>query len=352
MISLALMAVLGFAPSESADSYLAIEKLTPNIYAAIRKEPPGLAVDCNVTFIVNERDVVVVDTNIGPESASATLRALRKITNKPVRYVINTHYHDDHIGGNETFKKAFPGVEFIGSESFAENLSKFGVASRKGMIETAPQMTGFLRKLIEKKKGYFGTPITEEERVAYLNDIRIADRYAIEMPLVHSIEPDILVHDKLTLKRGERTIEILNLGSGHTGSDLVVNLPQEHIAVTGDLIVWPVPLIGSPQSTIGHWPATLRKLLDLHTATLIPGHGPVLHDKAYPELLIRFFDSVNKQVGEAISRGEKLEQVQKSINLEEFEIAFAGDSQLRRTLFAVYCQVPSVSEAFLEQSKK
>src|SRR6185295_10239565 len=88
-----------------------IVKLAKGVYAAIRTEPPGLTVNANSVFIINDSDVVVVDTTLTPGTARETIAALRQLTNKPVEYVINTHWHDDHIMGNQAYREAFPGVE-------------------------------------------------------------------------------------------------------------------------------------------------------------------------------------------------------------------------------------------------
>ena len=90
-----------------------VTKVAENVYVALRTEPPGLTVNANSVFIINDNDVVVVDTTLTPGSAMEVLSALRKLTNKPVKYVINTHWHDDHVMGNQAFLKAYPGVKFI-----------------------------------------------------------------------------------------------------------------------------------------------------------------------------------------------------------------------------------------------
>src|SRR5262245_60737165 len=72
-------------------------KVSEGVYAAIRKEPPGLTVNGNSVFIINPDDVIVVDTTLTPGTAREELAALRKLTDKPVTCVINTHWHDDHI---------------------------------------------------------------------------------------------------------------------------------------------------------------------------------------------------------------------------------------------------------------
>src|SRR5882672_1607139 len=107
-------------------------KVADGVYAAIRTEPPGLTVNCNSVFIVNDDDVVVVDTNLTPVTAKEELAALRKLTSKPVRYVINTHWHDDHLMGNQVYRDAFPGVEFIAHNATLAYLPTTGLSNRKG----------------------------------------------------------------------------------------------------------------------------------------------------------------------------------------------------------------------------
>jgi glyoxylase-like metal-dependent hydrolase (beta-lactamase superfamily II) len=342
--------LLSLAPSPR--DYFDIVSLAPDVYGVIRKEPGGLSLDSNVVFIVNQEDVVMVDANIGPESATATLAALKEITDKPVRYVINTHYHDDHIGGNATVRTAFPGVDFIGAATIRENLQKYSLASRKEMIEGAPAMAKMLRDLMGEGKSLSGKAIADDEKTAYESDIRIAERYGREMPTVEIIPPTIEVTDRLILHRGDRIIEILNLGSGHTSSDLVVHLPKEKIAIVGDLVVWPAPLAGNPQSHIHEWGDTLDRVMALKAETIVPGHGPVMHDDGYLKLLARFYRSAAEQATAAFKRGESVEDATKKITLEEFEKAFCGDSEFRKTLFLYYGRVPSIQGAYREAKEK
>ena len=133
-----LMFVLALAalPLQASEPRFELIKIADGIYAAIRTEPPGLTVNANTVFIINENDVVVVDTTLTPGTAREEIAALKRITNKPVRYVINTHWHDDHIMGNQAYKEAFPGVEFIahGFDKLVAAFLNLGVDGRQSLL--------------------------------------------------------------------------------------------------------------------------------------------------------------------------------------------------------------------------
>jgi cyclase len=166
------------------------------------------------------------------------------------------------------------------------------------------------------------------------------------------ILPTITVTGQLTLYHGGRTVEISYLGRGHTSGDLVVYLPQERIVAAGDLVIWPVPLIGSDQSHVGAWAASLTRLRALQPNIIVPGHGPLLRDDTYVQLMIRLLTSVQQQTAAAVARGETLEQARKSVNLEEFRRLFAGDSKVRNALFSTYVVGPAVASAYHDAMSK
>jgi cyclase len=329
-------------------------KVKDGIYAAIRREPPGLTVNGNSIFIINDDDVVVVDTTLTPGSAKEELAALQKLTRKPVRYVINTHWHDDHIMGNQVYRDAFPGVEFIAHARTLEYLPTTGLANRKqAMSEQGyTQFIKALRSRLEKNESVFGGPLDDEERATLASDIQIAERYVAENPNAHVILPTITLEDHLTLHRGGRTIDIRYLGRGHTSGDVVVHLPEEGVLITGDLVIWPVPYVGNPQSHPGDWSATLGKLLALRPSIIIPGHGPVLRDDSYLKLMMRLFAAIKSQVEGSVARGESLENARKSVNLDEFQKLFAGESRMRRLIFRNYVLGPAVDAAFTDATTK
>ena len=325
-----------------------LQPIGEGIYAAIRREPPGLMVDANSILIINDDDVVVVDTNGTPGSAREVLAALRRLTTKPVRYVVNTHWHDDHIMGNQVWRDAYPGVEFIAHANTREWLPGRGLAARRDMIEGAPPVVAMIRDRVAKNIGLDGKPLTAAARLSYLSDIHLAERYLAEVPTTEIVLPTITVDQRLTLYRGRRVIDIRDIGHGHTAGDLVVHLPVERIVMAGDLVVWPVPLVGSDQSHIADWVAALDRLRELKPAIIVPGHGPIMHDDAYVTALSCLFASVVRQARAAVARGDSLEQTVKTIDLDEFRRAVAGDDQVRKVLFAQDVAEPATIAAYRE----
>jgi glyoxylase-like metal-dependent hydrolase (beta-lactamase superfamily II) len=340
-----LIVVLVMLAASARAAEFEVQKVADGVYAAVRTKPPGLMFDANSVFIINDDDVVVVDTNITPASARETLAALRKLTAKPVRYVVNTHWHDDHMIGNAVYREAFPNVELIGHSSFAADASTIGAANRKGTLTGGPQLVADMKKMIAAKKSFDGSALTDEERISFQSDVDAAERYFAAAPEFHPIMPTITIEDELTLVRGKRSIEIRHLGRGHSGADLVVWLPNERIAITGDLVVWPVPLVGST-SFPREYASALQKLLALKPAAFIPGHGPVLRDDAYVQLMARLLGSIADQTEAAAKRGATLEEARKSVKLDELRTAFAGDSKLKQLIFDFYVAGPGVAAAY------
>ncbi|HWS90342.1 MAG TPA: MBL fold metallo-hydrolase [Pyrinomonadaceae bacterium] len=329
-------------------------KLAEGVYVARRTEPPGLTVNGNSVFIINEADVVVVDATLTPGTAREGLTALRKLTDKPVRYVVNTHWHDDHVMGNVVYREAFPGADFIAHENTREYLPTTGLKNRQMAMSPGgyPGFIAALKRRLEKNESVFGGPLDEEERAVIASDIKIGERYMAENPSAAVVLPTVTLRERLTLHRGARVIDILYLGRGHTSGDIVVHLPAEGILIAGDLVIHPVPYVGNPQSHPGDWGETLEKMLALKHMMIVPGHGPVLRDDSYVKLMSNLFASMKRQVAAAVARGETIEQVRKSVNLDEFRKQFVGDSRVRRDIFDSYVLGAGIAAAYADATAK
>ena len=333
--------------SDAVSAGFEVQKVADGIYAAIRKEPPGIFVDANSVFIINADDVVVVDANLTPGSARDCLAALRKLTDKPVSCVVNTHWHQDHVVGDQVYKDAFPGVEIIASTRARATLAEKSDETRKLYLTAGPEYSTSLKSAVETRNSFLGTPMTPDEDASYLAAAGLIDRYVAEAPEMRTTLPTLTVDEKLVLYRGDRTIEIRGLGRGHTDNDLVVYLPKEGVIAAGDLVVAPVPLTGD-QSFIGDWVGTLEKLLELKPAIIVPGHGPVLRDTSHVKVMIELLSSMRDQTKAAVAKGETLEQARKSVDLSSFRTRLCGDSRSLLLIFANYVAGAGVAKAYAE----
>jgi cyclase len=351
-VSTLCLLIATLASAQTAPPEYSVEKLADGVYALIRQDPVGWMVVSNCVFIINDRDVIVVDTGGATSLARQMIAELRKLTDKPVRYVINTHWHDDHILGNAAYREAFPQAEFIAHANLREYLKTRGDAARRTMEEGAPGFVKLLHDHIEKNESLAGGAMGAEERTAYTSDIRLVNRYLEEVKSTPIILPDVTFQDRLTVSRGDREIDVLYLGRAHTSGDVVVHLPKEGIVIAGDIVITPIPLVGSDQSHVADWSATLDKLRALKATTIVPGHGPVMHDDKQLEVLSRMFRSITEQTQAGISKGESLDQIRKSIDLTEFKQTLAGDSTVRQILFSSYVVQPGTASAYSDLTAK
>jgi glyoxylase-like metal-dependent hydrolase (beta-lactamase superfamily II) len=324
-----------------------IERIADGVYVARRAEHAGLMFNANAVFVVSDDEVVVVDTTITPSSAKELLAAIAKLTTKPVRFVVNTHFHDDHVMGNAVFRDAYPGATFVAHEYTRVDMTTDGVTNRKQLVEGAPAILDRMRELMTEKKSLGGWPLTDEERASYLSDIAQVDRYLAEAPSFEIVLPTVTFEERLTLHAGNRTVELRHLGAGHSRGDTVVWLPDDAIAIVGDLVSLPVPLAGL-KSSIAEWPETLDRLLALHPKTIVPGHGPVLHDDAYVRLTRDLMRSIWTQTSGAAARGESVEAARKALAIGEIRSRFANESKLLGFLFDSYVVGPAVAAAHRE----
>lgn len=327
-----------------------VETLAPGVHALVRTKAPGFFLDSNVLVVVNDDDVVVVDANLTPSSAEASIAALRKLTSKPVRYLVNTHRHHDHVGGNEAWRREFPGVEIVGHAAMRDDFEAFGQKTMEGWTGWAAEMAVEIPKMLANGTGFSGKPLSDAERASLVADLAAAQELVADTPRMRVVTPTLTVADRLTLRRTvgstARTIEIVALGKGHTRGDLVVWLPAERIAATGDLLVTPVPLVGGDQSFVEEWIETFGRLQALGATTYLPGHGAVQRGDVQIVLYRDFLRSVVEQTRAAMAKGATAEEAIAAVDVASFRDRMAGDSPVLRMLFANWGRVPAVTALY------
>jgi cyclase len=236
---------------------------------------------CNHGVVVFEDFVLVIDGNF-PSGADACLKDIRKLTDKPVRLVFDTHHHGDHAYGNPVWMAN--GVLPMAHEKVVSEMRRF-------------------------------EPRRWREAAAGREDVRSLGR---DGPL----PPVITFPDRMVLEDASRRVELLHFGTAHTRGDGFAYLPWEKILFTGDAVVnGPHNYMGDGNSE--SWLRVLDALAELDIEIVAPGHGPC-GDKSLIADQRLYFQSLREAVAEGIAAGRSLAELQESIKVPERVARYAG----------------------------
>jgi cyclase len=291
----------------------------------------------NTTVVIGTRGVLVVDTGYLPSTARADIARIRAWTDRPVRWVVNTHWHNDHVGGNAVYLQAFPGAEVVAHPETRDmiegRIPSYLVRYVAPDSAFAAQRERW-RRIAETGVDVQGQSVTDARRTEASDALRRAERAAAEFREATVQVPTVTVDGTLRIDLGGRVVELRHLGRGNTGGDVVVVLPQERIVVAGDLLTHPVPYAFGGYPT--EWIATLRRLASLDADTIVPGHGDVLQGTGYLRRVAALLEHVRSQVAALLdARGSALtvDEAQRAIDLAAERRAFAGDDAANQAFF-------------------
>jgi cyclase len=265
------------------------EKVADGVYYATG----GLG--SNNVVIVNDQDVLLVDDGTTPAGARAFLDDVKMITSKPVRYVVNTHFHYDHTDGNSVFG---PEVQIIAHEYVRTAIATFDVLNREPFITSqktaVPARIETLTKQIAAEKD-------AQKKAALQKDLAAAQTTLNQLKEIKPTPPNVTYSSKMVLYRGSREIQLLFLGRGHTGGDTVVFLPRERIVCTGDLMESRLAYMGD--AFFDEWVTTLGALKNLNFALVLPGHGVPFGDKGLITAFQDYLSDLTKKLATLRAQG-------------------------------------------------
>jgi len=323
-----VMSQIGSSPLGATAAPLELEEVADGIYC-VRREFVG----ANAAVILTDRDVMVVDAHASPAGARGTLAAIREITDKPVRYVVNTHWHTDHIMGNRAYLEAFPEqVEFISHETVREDIAELAPEQRPIAVRFVREDLEAASRMLMMGRDEHGVALSEEEKNRLLRFVDDQGKTVNALESQPFVVPDLTLQSGLTLHRGGRVIQVLFLGRGHTRGDVVVYLPRQKTVIAGDLLTYPTLHVGSSSRPV-EWLASLRALAALEFEILIPGHGEVVHDREYLELIIALLEQVVEHVQTGLDEGLKFAEIEPRLSLEEVWGQWVGDDRDRANIF-------------------
>ncbi len=209
-----------------AEKQISFEELGPGLYGFTAEGDP------NTGVVIGDDSVLVVDAQATPLLAGRVIEKIRSVTDKPIRYVVLSHYHAVRVLG----ASAFAGAEAIASRVTDDLITERGAADMESEIGRFP-------RLFRGRETIPGLTI-----------------------------PRLVFESRLTLRLGRRRVEIIHIGRAHTAGDTIVWLPEEKVLFAGDTVEFgATPYCGDAHFT--DWPATLERLRALGPQALLPGRG-------------------------------------------------------------------------------
>jgi glyoxylase-like metal-dependent hydrolase (beta-lactamase superfamily II) len=245
---------------------ISFRRLSKSAYAFTAEGDP------NTGVIVGDDGVMVIDAQATPLMAREVIRRVRRVTAKPVRHVVLTHYHAVRVLGASAYR----------AEQIIASRRTLGLIRERGRQDMASEIGRFPR-LFRGAKSIPGLTW-----------------------------PTLVFDNALTVMLGRLEVRILHLGPGHTGGDTVVWLPGERVLFSGDLVEYNAGIYAG-DAHLEEWPNTLGRLRALKPRALVPGRGPALTTPAQCDKAIRYTRDFVRGLYAAVRRGAAARQSLKQV---------------------------------------
>ena len=289
LIVIVFLPAVGFHKGPFPKNFF-VQQLAPGVWAAIQNDRGGHAISNAGIIDLGER-TLVFDAFINPQAATELKLAAEQLTKHRVSFVVNSHFHDDHIRGDQ----AFVGASIISTEW-----------TRNEMVKVEPGEREWAKKNIEKqleKARQSLQSATADEKAEDIMWLGYYEAIAQSLPGLKMIFPDITFKDSMWIHGSARSVELVECHNGHTTSDAVMILPKEGIAFMGDILfVNRHPWFGDGD------PDSLKKHLQRFYGNdslkqFIPGHGAVAGKESL-QMLIKYITDLQQMAAAAIQTGE------------------------------------------------
>jgi cyclase len=275
----------------------------------------------NSVAILGSGGVLVFDSGSTPETAQNILAEIRKLTDQPIRYLVNSHWHWDHWGGNQVFLEANPGLQIISHEKNREMMANVEPRwNEHGLKEDLPHFLDDFEKQVAAARAK-GVP---EERIkAAEQRLATGRNFLKQKQSLRKTLPNVTFSDSITLHVGGREIRILH-ARAITPGDTYVYLPAEKILITGDILLDPYPYaIGGTYPA--EWLVILKQFAVLKPSWIIPGHGDAQEGDKLLSNTIQLFSAALSKVKDAKASGLSADQATESLGKQSGDLAaFVG----------------------------
>ena len=299
LIAVGLLPGVSIASEHLPDVPMPLHQVSPSVYYV--EGAAGVATDnagfvSNAGFVVTEEGVVVFDSLGTPALGERLLSTIRAVTDRPVKYVVLSHFHADHAYGLQVFEEL--GAEILASPGSRDYLS----------ADIAGQ------RLAERRQS-LAPWVNEQTRL---------------------VIPDRFIDGDFRFNLGQHQFVVSNLGSAHSEGDMTLFVEPDNVLFSGDIIFeGRIPFLGSANTR--NWLATLRRMQETQVAALIPGHGPAREDpREMLALTTRYLAFVREQMGRAVEDWVPFDEAYEQTDWDQFMEYPAFLEANRRNAYAVY----------------
>ena len=293
----------------AAERLFELKRVADDVYVGLALLKNGVI--SNAGIIILDDGVMVVDTHSQPSTARSLIEQIKGITDKPVRYVVNTHFHADHIRGNAAYVQAYPkGMNIISSEAARRGILQRGIPRINVELSRQP-------KRIERLQAELASANGAARQEELKDQLANAQTYLKELQQMGKAVPTLTLEKSLVLHRKDRTVELLFMGKGHTDGDIVVYLPKEKILMSGDLIHAWVPYLAD--SYPFEWIRTLEAVEKLDFNVIVSGHGDVMQGKEMVTIYHDYLQDLMSQTAELYGKGFSHQQIRQNIRLDKYQ---------------------------------
>jgi glyoxylase-like metal-dependent hydrolase (beta-lactamase superfamily II) len=306
------------AAGQVRDSTARMERIADGVYAIIHNDATDQWPHGNTGVIVGSEGVLVVDACYLPSRARADIALIRRITTRPVRYLVYTHWHFDHNNGASAYLAAYPGIQIVSERESAEWIPLNATYwSRFSTAPGSPRRAALaaLEREVSTGADSAGRALTAEERQRKTRAVAQRKAELAELATVTPVPPTLRFEGALSLDVGRR-VELRDRGRANSPHDVTIWLPADSVLFTGDIVVQsPLPFVGAS------WPVPwIRVLRDIEAEparTLVPGHGPVMHDASYIRQVRALLEGATAAARTRALEGRSLDWLQDSVRLDE-----------------------------------
>jgi len=310
----------------SADTELT--KLADGVYVSI-VSPDSNAVS-NAGVVILGRSVLIFDTHFTPEAGQALQAKVQALTAKPVRFLINSHFHSDHTHGNQ----AFPKVQYIvASANGRRDILQKDIPAMARTVATAEAQLERLQKDAAAEKD-------ASSRDALLRQAAARRGFLEQLQRLKILPPTVTFDDSLVIQDGPREARLLYFGVGHTEGDAVLFLPAEKIAFVGDLF-FNSAFPNCQDASVLSWMKTLQEVLKLDAEKFVPGHGPVGARQDVQNFL-GYLEDLKSIVEPMVARGDSLEQLLRDTSIPEKYASYRFPNFFPANLQKMYAELKAL----------